>query len=135
MQREHSSDKRRLSRPDLRLATGRAAEEAAAKHLERCGYGIVARNWRCRTGELDLIATDGDALVIAEVRSRRGGATRFGTAIEAVTLRKCAQVRSTAQVYLNQTRREPSRIRFDVIAVTFAPGGEIAELKHIKGAF
>ncbi|MBB6636682.1 YraN family protein [Cohnella thailandensis] len=132
---DSSSSKRRLARPDLRKATGRAAEEAAARHLERRGYGIVARNWRCRTGELDLIATDGDVLVIAEVRSRRGGASRFGTAIEAVTPRKCAQVRSTAQVYLAQSRRETNKVRFDVIAITFTPEGGIEELKHLEGAF
>ncbi|RUS46505.1 YraN family protein [Cohnella sp. AR92] len=124
-----------MARPDLRRATGRAAEEAAALHLEQRGYVIAARNWRCRTGELDLIATDGDVLVIVEVRSRRSSSARFGTAIEAINPRKCAQVRSTALVYLSHTRRESAKVRFDVIAITFALEGGIEELKHIEGAF
>ncbi|MBB6674579.1 YraN family protein [Cohnella nanjingensis] len=121
-------------RTDGRRARGIAAESAAADHLAGLGYRIVARNWRCKSGELDLVAQDGETLVFAEVGSRRGSA-HYGTAVEAVTPRKCAQVRSTAQVYLHQTRQDRVKVRFDVVAVTFDARDQVAELRHLQGAF
>ncbi|MBB6677012.1 YraN family protein [Cohnella lubricantis] len=119
---------------DRRRATGREAEEAAARHLAACGYRIIDRNWRCRAGEIDLIASDSGALVFVEVRSRRNP-SRFGTAVEAVTPRKQAQVRNVAQYYLAMKKIDGRPIRFDVIAVTFDGNGEISELRHLEGAF
>lgn len=123
----------RTSRMD-RKAAGRAAEEAAASFLLEKGCILAARNWRCRTGELDLIVRDGPALVFVEVRSRTSP-SRYGTAVEAVTPRKCRQVRETAEVYLKMTGQYGSPLRFDVVAVTFAADGTVRELKHIPGAF
>ncbi|MGG4034471.1 YraN family protein [Paenibacillus cisolokensis] len=117
-----------------RHVTGRQGEQAALEHLERHGYTIIGRNWRCRSGELDLIATEGDRIVFVEVRSRRS-VNRFGTPLESVDVRKQLQVRATAQVFLRARGLEHCKIRFDVIAVIIGPGGEIAELKHIEGAF
>ncbi|WP_238357789.1 YraN family protein [Cohnella zeiphila] len=131
---ERMPPSRRPAHPDRRRATGRAAEEAAARYLGENGFRILERNWRCRTGELDLIALDGETLVFVEVRSRRGSA-RFGTAIEAITPRKCAQVRSVAHIYLSTRNQLLRQVRFDVVAVTFGPSSEVAELKHIPGAF
>ncbi|MCC3376255.1 YraN family protein [Cohnella sp. REN36] len=119
---------------DGRRARGIAAESAAAGHLSGLGYRIISRNWRCRIGELDLVALDGDTLVFVEVRSRRASG-RFGTAVEAVTPRKCAQVRATAQAYLQRLRERDRAVRFDVVAVTFSATGELAELRHLPGAF
>lgn len=119
---------------DRRLATGREAEEAAARHLLARGFELVERNWRCRSGEIDLIAADGDTLVFVEVRSRRNP-VRFGTAAEAVTPRKQAQVRGVAQVYLAMKRADMRRVRFDVVAVTFGADGGVTELRHLEGAF
>jgi putative endonuclease len=119
---------------------GTAAEEAAAAYLQERGCDIVARNWRCRTGEIDLVARDGAVLVFVEVRSRTAP-TRYGTALEAVTPRKCLQVRQTAEVYLRMTGTTGSPVRFDVAAVTFGTDGTdgtdgtVNELKHIPGAF
>jgi putative endonuclease len=117
-----------------RKATGLAAEEAAAVYLQRRGCAIAARNWRCRTGELDLIVKDGLVLVFVEVRSRTSP-SRYGSAVEAVTPRKCRQVRETAEVYLKMTGSFGSSVRFDVVAVTFGADGSVNELKHIEGAF
>lgn len=119
---------------DRRRATGREAEEAAANHLLARGFDIVERNWRCRAGEIDLIAADGIVLVFVEVRSRRNP-SRFGTAIEAVTPRKQAQVRSVAQFYLAMKKIDGRSIRFDVVAVTFNGEGAVSELRHLEGAF
>ncbi|TFE25027.1 YraN family protein [Cohnella luojiensis] len=117
-----------------RVATGRAGEDAAAEHLLQLGYIVVERNWRCRSGEIDLVAQDGETLVIVEVRSRTNP-TRFGSAVEAITPRKCRQVRELATIYLKHGKAEPHSVRFDVVAVTFQQEGIVAEIKHLKGAF
>lgn len=117
-----------------RKEIGLAAEEQAAAYLQGLGYSIMQRNWRCRSGEIDLVARDGEILVFAEVRSRTAP-SRYGTAIEAITPRKCRQVRETAEVYLRLNGIAGLPVRFDVVAVTFAKNGSVAELKHIPGAF
>ncbi|RED66004.1 YraN family protein [Cohnella lupini] len=122
------------SAKNSRAAVGKAGEEVAAAHLLQSGYSVEARNWRCRSGEIDLIALDGTTLVVVEVRSRTNP-TRFGTAVEAVTPRKCRQVRELATIYLKQRGNAPRSIRFDVVAVTFRDDGSVMEIKHIEGAF
>lgn len=119
---------------DERKERGHRAELAAAEHLLTLGYTIVERNWRCRSGEIDLIARQGSWTIIVEVRSRSSRAAGFGTALEAVTPRKITQVRSTAAVYLHQTGQSDAQVRFDVIAVTFDRIGKM-ELEHIQAAF
>ncbi|WP_019003741.1 YraN family protein [Cohnella laeviribosi] len=119
---------------DRRKRAGREAEEAAAKYLAAQGYAIIERNWRCRTGEIDLIAADGGVLVFVEVRSRRNP-SRFGSAVEAFSSAKQAQVRSVASVYLAMSRQQVRPVRFDAIAVTFGRDGSVSELRHIPGAF
>ncbi len=117
-----------------RKEVGHAAEAKAAAHLQSLGYTIVRRNWRCRSGEIDLVVRDGETLVFTEVRSRTAP-SRYGTAIEAITPRKCRQVRETAEVYLRMNGISGQPVRFDVVAVTFAKDGSVEELKHIPGAF
>jgi putative endonuclease len=117
-----------------RSAVGRAGENAAAEYLGRLGYVLMECNWRCRLGEIDLIAMDGNTLVFIEVRSRTNP-TRYGTAIEAVTPRKCRQVREVATVYLKQRGGAPQSLRFDVVAVTFLGDGYPPEIQHLQGAF
>lgn len=117
-----------------RREAGQAAEDAAAAYLRSRGYTLISRNWRCRSGEIDLIMAHGQTLVFVEVRSRTAP-SRYGTAVEAVTPRKCRQVRATASVYLRMHNVENRPIRFDVAAVTFGSGGEVAELRHLPNAF
>lgn len=121
-------------RKNGRQSVGRAGEDAACVYLRSLGYALVQRNWRCRSGELDLILRDGETLVFAEVRSRTSP-DHYGTAIEAVTPRKCRQVREVASVYLRLHGEQAGPVRFDVVAVTFGPDGAVSELRHIPGAF
>jgi putative endonuclease len=130
---------RRQPRPaggaDRRRETGKLGETAAAALLESKGYRIVARNWRCRSGELDLVAEQSGTLVIVEVRTRRPTGTH-GTAKEAVDARKQRQVRETAQFYLYATKQFDVKLRFDVIAVELPRHGEEApRIEHIEHAF
>lgn len=117
-----------------RAAVGRSGEDAAADYLTRLGYRILERNWRCRAGEIDLIADDAGTLVFVEVRSRTNPA-RYGTAIEAITARKRRQVREVAAVYITKSKYLAAPVRCDAVAITFASDGAVAELKHVPGAF
>jgi len=91
---------------------GAHAEALAADYLMRQGLTIVARNFRTRFGEIDLIACDGRTLVFVEVRLRRS--TRFGGAVESITARKRARLVAAANGYLSGIGREPP-CRFDAI--------------------
>jgi len=117
-----------------KMVVGRAGEEVAAAFLAESGLVVEERNWRCRAGELDLIARDGDILVFAEVRSRTSP-SRYGEAIEAVTPRKCRQVRELAGIYLKTRKLAAQSARFDVVAVTFRRDGSVAEIRHVPNAF
>ncbi|MBB3125862.1 putative endonuclease [Paenibacillus rhizosphaerae] len=119
---------------DNRRQKGAAAEQAAADLLLSTGYRIRDRNWRCRSGELDVVAEDSGVIVFVEVRSRSAGSA-FGTAAESVDFRKIRQVRSTAEVYLHAQRLENREVRFDVVAVELGRDLSIAAINHIQGAF
>ncbi|UQZ37315.1 YraN family protein [Paenibacillus sp. PK3_47] len=103
-------------------------------YLTSRGYNIVGCNWRCRSGELDIIAEHEGVLTFVEVRSR-GGSLLQGTPEESVDMRKIRQVRSTAQVYLHQNSAEDRQVSFDVITVMLNEDLSIAELAHIREAF
>ena len=109
-----------------RAATGHSGEDAALGVYVRRGYRIVARNWRCRLGELDLIVTRGGVLVFCEVKTRRGPS--FGGGYEAVTWRKRAKIRSLAEAFLQERGGRPNAIRFDVASVALGPRGPHVEL-------
>lgn len=119
---------------DNRKQIGRRGEELAADYLLSRGLFIRECNWRCRSGELDIIAEDGDTLVIVEVRTRRNTGT-FGSAQESVTRRKSMQVRQTATAYLYQAGLSNHKLRFDVVAVLLSPGGEVIRIDHVMHAF
>ena len=120
------------ARAGARRQTGRAGEEAAAAYLLAQGYRIVCRNYRCREGELDLVALDGDILVFIEVKSRRS--TACGWPQESVVRRKQARVRRLARHFLSEKGVRAAAYRFDVIAVTWGPGPE-PRIEHIRNAF
>ncbi len=88
-------------------AAGRAAEEVAARFLERQGLAIVARNYRCRAGEIDLVARDGDTLAFVEVRLR--GSEAFGGARESVDAAKQRRILQAARHYLAGRPEQPCR--------------------------
>jgi len=102
------------------LTVGRVGERAAELAYVRRGYRILARNWRCRIGELDLVVSRGDVVAFCEVKTRRGG--RYGDPWQAVDARKQAKLRSLAQAFVIASRARPSRMRFDVASVTVARG-------------
>lgn len=99
------------------LALGRAAEAAAARHLQRLGYRLITANFRDRRGELDLVAQDGDVLAIVEVRYR--SSDRYGGAAASITHAKRIRIIRAARMLL-ATRRELAglRARFDVVVVS-----------------
>jgi putative endonuclease len=120
---------------DLRQHLGRVGERLAHEHLERLGYSVVARNYRTRFGELDLIVCDDDALVFVEVKTRRAGAME--SALQAVSAIKQKRVRAMAAAWLVEAVDRPRsrELRFDVIAVTVDRGGRLVLLEHLEGAF
>ena len=93
---------------------GDEGEDVAARFLERNGLAIVARNYRTRFGEIDLVAREGETLVFVEVRLRSSGA--FGGAASSVTEGKRRRIESAARRFLSGFRREPP-CRFDVITI------------------
>lgn len=109
---------------------GRYGEDLAAEYLARCGLTILARNWRCRSGEIDILARDGSALVVCEVKSRTS--TSFGTPAEAVTRRKLRRLRELALHWLDEQELYVPEIRFDVIAIVRPPSGRPV-LEHLRG--
>ncbi|MCR8845433.1 YraN family protein [Paenibacillus sp. SC116] len=118
-----------------RREIGKQAEQQAEQHLTRIGWTIVERNWRCRQGELDLIARDGEWWVFIEVRSRTEGGS-FGTAREAIDMRKQQQVRAIVEQYIHRHRLYEAKIRCDAIIITYTRRGDaLPELEHIAHAF
>jgi putative endonuclease len=97
-----------------RQALGRWGEDRAARHLEAQGCQIVATNWRCPAGEVDLIVVDGDCLAFVEVRTRRG--TAYGSPEESITPRKLAHMIAVAETYVYEERWEKDW-RLDVVAI------------------
>ena len=101
-----------------RIAIGHRAETKAVAYLRRRGYRIVKRNYRCKFGEIDIIAEQGGMLVFVEVRSRRH--RRFGLASDTVGITKQKQIIRVAQYYISTQTMEPRPCRFDVIGYTNA---------------
>ncbi|WP_433565556.1 YraN family protein [Nocardia sp. CA-151230] len=114
------------------LALGAQGEELAARYLAEAGMEIVARNWRCRFGELDVIAREGEVTAFVEVKTRRGLAC--GPPEEAVTYLKQQRIRAVAQHWLREQRGPWQRVRFDVVAVLLRPGRP-PEIRHLKAVF
>ncbi|HIE03393.1 MAG TPA: YraN family protein [Candidatus Latescibacteria bacterium] len=112
-----------------RTERGTSGEDLAAKWLEGKGIKVLARNFRARGGEVDIVAKDGDVLAFVEVKTGRSGA--FGPPESWVTLRKRAHLVKAAQVYLAKNPWDGD-VRFDVVAVEV---GKCVKIRHIKDAF
>ena len=115
-----------------RKEAGSEGEDAALQRLKRAGLKLIARNYRCKAGEIDLVMLDGAVLALIEVRYR--GTNAFGGAAASVTWRKQRR-RITAARHLLLTRADLRRYpaRFDVVAITSGPRGP--EFRWIKAAF
>jgi putative endonuclease len=113
--------------PHAHLARGRWGEDRAASWYRDHGYRVVARNWRCPTGEIDLIVARDRLVVICEVKARRTAA--YGPAASAVHRQKQQRLRRLAAEWLRTTGTRGVDVRFDVVAIT---GGDVTV---IPGAF
>lgn len=110
---------------------GAYGEYEAARYLRKKGYNIVGSNYRCRFGEIDIIAEKDGFLIFAEVKTRDENS--FYTPAEAVTYQKIQRLVKTAKIYLmqNGTSLQP---RFDVIEV-YTKDGKLKRINHIENAF
>lgn len=121
-----------MSLPDARVALGKSGETFACRELERLGYAIVARRFRTRHGELDIVARDGETLVFVEVKARR--TLRFGLPAEAVTGFKQDRIRRMAAEYVLARGVHLRTCRFDIVSVLFGEGLR-PKVEVLKGAF
>jgi putative endonuclease len=115
-----------------RQDVGARGEKLAVDHLKRRGYKIIQRNFRCREGEIDIIAQKGECLVFVEVRTKKNIA--FGTPEESVTLSKREKLISLANAYLQAYDKPPLSWRIDVVAVELTPENRVSRLNHIENA-
>ena len=106
---------------DARASTGRTGEAAAERQYVARGFRVLARNWRCRVGELDLVLERGHLLVFCEVKTRTS--VRFGGGWQAVDARKQAKLRDVGEAFLLASRLRPRSVRFDVASVQLARAG------------
>lgn len=116
---------------NARGSLGRTGEEAAAAHLGSLGYRILERNYRCRQGEIDVVAERAGTIVFCEVKTRR--TERWGQPSEAVDYRKQARLRRLAGAWLAERGVTASGVRFDVISVVME--GAETRLQHLEDAF
>ncbi len=116
------------------LSKGAAGEVLAARFLRDNGYELLAANYRCRLGEIDIIATDGAYIIFVEVKTRQADARYLPR--EAVTSAKQQRLRATAMLYLQQHPTELA-LRFDVIEVTTAVDKPMIapKIQHLQNAF
>lgn len=110
--------------------TGARGEQIAAGWLRGRGLQVLATNWRCRAGEIDIVARDGPALVVVEVKTR--SSMRYGSPAEAVRGVKLQRLRRLAAEFLAQSPQRYPAVRIDVIAVLLRPDGR-AWVNHLRG--
>lgn len=117
---------------------GTYGERMAARYLRERGLEVLDQNWRCDLGEIDIVARDGDCLVVCEVKTRRS--TTFGAPIEAVDHRKLARLRRLAAAWLAQRHASPGglparvdSVRVDVVGV-LRPRRGPCRVEHVVGA-
>jgi putative endonuclease len=110
-------------------ALGRYGEELAARHLVEAGMVVLERNWRCAAGEIDIVARDGNVLVVCEVKTRSGEA--FGSPAEAVTPSKAARLRRLAAAWLEEHPVRAAEVRIDVVSVVRGRRGP-SQIEHLR---
>ncbi|MFD3803691.1 YraN family protein [Streptomyces sp. NPDC058611] len=114
-----------------RQALGRYGEELAARRLTEAGMTVIARNWRCRGGEIDIVARDGDALVVCEVKTRRVGV--FEHPMAAVRPGKAERLRGLAGRWLvDHGGPPPGGVRIDLVGVVLPRRGAPV-VEHVRG--
>ena len=117
---------------EARITLGKQGEDLAVNHLLGKGFTIIVRNYRQKTGEIDIIARDREWLVFVEVKTRKS--TRFGQPFEAVTRKKQAQISRVALDYMNRNKLLDQPARFDVISILINKNGKAA-IEHLRNCF
>ncbi|MFI9625758.1 YraN family protein [Streptomyces sp. NPDC052042] len=115
---------------NARGALGRYGEDLAVRLLTGAGMSVRKRNWRCRAGEIDIVAVDGDVLVLCEVKTRRVGA--FEHPMAAITPVKAERLRRLAEVWLHRHGGPPGGVRIDLVGVLLPRRGAPV-LEHVRG--
>jgi len=115
-----------------RLILGKTGEDLACRELRRRGYAILARRYRTRVGEIDIVARDGPTVVFVEVKTRTGSA--YGEPCEAVGLAKQRKIWLMASDYLLRQGWDDRPCRFDVVAIIMREGS-VQRLEVVRGAF
>jgi putative endonuclease len=118
--------------PDRRRTLGTAGEDAVADWYRAAGYEVLDRNWRCRSGELDLVASRDGTVVFCEVKTRTSDA--FGVPVEAVTREKQRRLRALAAQWLAGRDSGPRDLRFDVASVRPGRAGALV-VEVLEAAF
>lgn len=113
------------------ITGGKRGEDTAVRYLLDRGYTIVEKNYRCRLGEIDIVALDGGILVFVEVKSRTS--LKFGPPEAAVDERKQKKLSKVALHFLKERKSMDSKARFDVVAILFSPEGH--QVDHFMNAF
>ncbi len=115
------------------LLLGSAGEQIAVAELERRGFSLIERNWRCQSGELDAVMRDGDELVFVEVKTRVGAS--HGSAEEAMSAAKARKLSVAAEWYLAEHAELGDPIwRIDLVAITLDQNGTVVRFTHITNA-
>ena len=122
----------RYSKGKTRVRLGAFGERMALGHLKNSGYQIIAKNYRCSRGEVDIIAKDGTQLVFVEVRTRKG--SNYGTPEESVDKIKQAKIIEVAQSFLQEAGMEDALWRIDVVAIQLTAGGKLSRIEIVKNA-
>ncbi|MBK9169428.1 MAG: YraN family protein [Bryobacterales bacterium] len=118
---------RRRGDPDL--ASGRRGEDLAHRYLRKAGFTVVARNYRTSTGsgEMDIVAWEGETLVFVEVKTRR--TREFGEPERAVDPEKQRRLRRAALDYIQRAGADPGQVRFDVVSIVLGDPPSITLLR------
>ena len=115
-----------------RIRLGKWGEGVASRFLQEKGYVLLATNYRCRWGEVDIVAQEGEELVFVEVRTRRG--VEFGTPEESVTAAKARKLIATAQEFLQEHDQVNAGWRIDLIAIRLDGDRRVQGITHLRHA-
>lgn len=113
-----------------RTGLGQRGEDVAVAHLAGLGMQVVRRNWRCRQGEIDIVARDGPTLVFCEVKARSG--LGYGSPLAAITAAKQARLRRLASLYLAEAGGHCGPIRIDAVGILWQPD-RAPSVVHLRG--
>jgi putative endonuclease len=116
--------------PHWKQLLGRYGERKACTYLKKQGYRILEKNFRCKAGEVDIIAADHETLVFVEVKTR--SSDQFGTPQEAVTPEKLRTLKEAAHYYMQETSAPPTQVRYDILALTIDQNTKVKNIEHIK---